>query len=449
MGGGVLESQVRGVRRMLAGLPDCSRRPLPALDGGPVDLLGQAAEWRRERTRRQWAKWRKRRAETRAAALGVGLPEGRRPEGLVSVRISHRQPFPGFRRGVETRFDRFTGEVVSEVPTEYQEESCLVSVLPSGLRASRRRPLWSRAQKAGGERGEVKGFSVASRRRLVERLQSVAWADLAAKGKRSARARGLFLTLTYPDQYPAAWSWDEQMGATVDCIDAAKVKRDIDAIGKRLARWPDFQGVVWRLEIEPRKSGTRAGRWAPHFHLVAVFSEAVSVRHFRRWLSGAWAQVVGSGDPRHLKAGTRADRLYNEGAGRLAGYVAKYCAKGTEAPAEVWRGRWWGEVGKVPRAESQTFICRTRAGWEWLVDRVASWGSRSAYLRGLSGDSWGFWCMGAPEDFLPMLEGLDFEPWRPPLPSYEWRKTEGRLLAVFGRILDRKQAGQLELFRSE
>ena len=72
-------------------------------------------------------------------------------------------------------------------------------------------------KKGGGKRGRVKGFSRASRRRLLDVLNQI---------KRPAVQSALFVTLTYPGEWPKAWE---------------RWKRDIDTFGKRLRR--QYPGV--------------------------------------------------------------------------------------------------------------------------------------------------------------------------------------------------------------
>jgi hypothetical protein len=73
----------------------------------------------------------------------------------------------------------------------------------------------------------------------------------------------------------------------------------------------------------------------------------VSLLH---WVSLAWAEVVKSGDPRHVRAGTRVEQIRSrEG---VMFYASKYLSKlDTEAVGNA--GRFWGmhNVKAVPWAE--------------------------------------------------------------------------------------------------
>ena len=125
----------------------------------------------------------------------------------------------------------------------------------------------------------------------------------------------LFVTLTYPGQYPGQWStW----------------KRQLDNWLHRLKRRLPKAAGVWKLE--PQRRG------APHFHLYVVGCPFIA----REWLSNSWYQTVRSGDERHLKAGTQV-QLVRSHRGVLS-YAAKYTAKHQELPSD-WQdgvGRWWG-----------------------------------------------------------------------------------------------------------
>jgi hypothetical protein len=91
------------------------------------------------------------------------------------------------------------------------------------------------------KRGQIHGFSRASRRRMMQFLAKVCLDGLLP----------LFGSTTYPDIFP-----DE----------AEKFKRDIRALIERLKRRFALVGLLWRLEFKRRKTGVNAGKVAPHFH---------------------------------------------------------------------------------------------------------------------------------------------------------------------------------------
>jgi len=184
--------------------------------------------------------------------------------------------------------------------------------------------------KGGGERKEVKCFSVNSRRRLIQKTAQ--W-----------NLNGLFmsfLTLTYPRLYAANWKiW----------------KRDLEVFFKRLARkYPDIVGLCWRLEEQMRG--------APHFHLIVASKGAICtcgtqemrerkgrkrlvhkhnciIHQFRKDIAVMWAEVVASGYKisggdmdvyateyeKHVNAGTNVESV--NGRKHMMAYVCKYLAK--------------------------------------------------------------------------------------------------------------------------
>jgi len=136
--------------------------------------------------------------------------------------------------------------------------------------------------------------------------------------------------LTYPDCFPSGpETWH----------------RHLSSMLKRFGRRYPGTCIVWRLELVPRKSGHNLGVWAPHFHLLVLNVPRLSLE----WLSESWYQVVGSGDPRHLRAGTSAQRARSFRA--VSCYILKYCGKAQAEGFDGWTGRVWGVAGRgrLPR----------------------------------------------------------------------------------------------------
>lgn len=166
----------------------------------------------------------------------------------------------------------------------------------------------------GGSRGCIGGFSRSSRQRLQRRMASINVAEVFPHRS--------FVTLTYPGQFPAC---------------RKEWKRHLDAFFKRLFRKYNVQAVVWKLE--PQK------RWAPHYHLIVITDDPLD----REWTAQAWFEIVGSGRPEHLRAGTQCDPI-RSWRGVLS-YASKYLGKVEERSLpSYWRnpGRWWGVRGKLP-----------------------------------------------------------------------------------------------------
>lgn len=214
-----------------------------------------------------------------------------------------------------------------------------------------------------GKRDVISGFSRSSQRRLMQLLASI--------NEHKTADHRAFVTLTYPAQYPAcpkAW------------------KAHLRAFMRRLQRHPAFQGAVWKMEHQKRG--------APHFHLL-TFTE-MPLGH--EWVARNWYEVVGSGRPEHLEAGTSCEPIRSWRG--VKWYTAKYVAKSAalDVPddvVELWRrsGRWWGRVGNLviePEAvefeDERSYYAVRRVLRRWqsrqLGRKVRSWGHAgcSAFL---------------------------------------------------------------------
>lgn len=177
-----------------------------------------------------------------------------------------------------------------------------------------------------GVRGDIVGFSHMSRRRLLELVNSIDRSKIDVK-------RMWFVTLTYPGQWPA---------------DPRRWKRDLDTLGKRIRRAWGPLPAIWKLEAQKRG--------APHFHLIVLVSPEKAydgLNECRNWLSQAWYEIVGSGDERHLRAGTQIEPIRTwQG---VCSYAAKYLGKITDFIHEslvtpdgepISIGRFWGVWNK-------------------------------------------------------------------------------------------------------
>ncbi len=187
--------------------------------------------------------------------------------------------------------------------------------------------------KKKGSRGNITGLSRKSRQRLTYTARNL-----------ESGAITTMLTLTYPGEYPT---------------DGLKVKRDHAAMRKWLTR--RGIGGLWVLEFQERG--------APHFH--AFLTGPVD----KDEISKQWYRIVGSNDERHLRAGTRIERIRKPHA--VAVYVSKYCAKSQqkEVPVEYQSvGRFWGLFGGLKAKEEivavgtirelATFVRTLRRGYE-------------------------------------------------------------------------------------
>ena len=166
----------------------------------------------------------------------------------------------------------------------------------------------------GGKRGKVRGFSKASRRRLLK---------LFARLKGDALP--LFVTLTLPD------------GVAHD--GQALKDKYLRRFKARLARKFPRAAYIWRMEVKRRKSGEQIGEPVPHVHLVLW--NVPMMPELREWLSLTWYECVGSGDPKHLAAGTQVQQA--SGSRQVKAYASKlYAAKDTDDGTIDEQGRAWG-----------------------------------------------------------------------------------------------------------
>jgi hypothetical protein len=171
----------------------------------------------------------------------------------------------------------------------------------------------SPSRRGGGIRDRVKGFSRASRRNLLLRLASI-----NRRAFRAFKGKMIFVTLTYPKQYPE---------------DPELCKRHLKALRKHLQReYGSFAGF-WRLGIQNR------GAW--HFHLLLFMGPSFGpIDELRRFISASWHEVTGKVSEGHLRAGTRvvAVQRWRE----ATSYVERYMAKPEEFPEGLETGRIWG-----------------------------------------------------------------------------------------------------------
>ena len=197
-------------------------------------------------------------------------------------------------------------------------------------------------------RGRITSFSDASRSRMM-----------LASNRLPVGSPHFLVTLTYPAEFPTELS---------------VIKADRRTFMKRLQRAFPSVVVLWKLEFQRRG--------APHYHLIVANSGA-SVAGMREWVRRAWYEVVGSGDERHLMAGTQVDRLRSTAA-YLCGYLKKFGRKSYQDEAPEWAHglRRWGivgapwevvasGVGEVVEA-LETLAVRDVGWWGWTPGFVLS-----------------------------------------------------------------------------
>lgn len=142
----------------------------------------------------------------------------------------------------------------------------------------------------------------------------------------------LFATLTYP---------------AGNAPDPERLKADLERFAKRFKR--EFPEGAFCWVLEHHKSGV------PHLHLLVWGAE---YRALRAWAPGAWYEACKTGNPNHLKAGTRVE--FPRAGHGLSEYLSKYTSKGRavgNADGQAW-GRWWGVVRResIPWAEAEEHV---------------------------------------------------------------------------------------------
>ena len=159
------------------------------------------------------------------------------------------------------------------------------------------------------------------------------------------------IDLTYPKDFP---------------VDGKTVKKHYSKFRKRLRRL----GInsLWVLEFQKRG--------APHFHLM------VDGEIDKELVSKMWFEIVGSGDEKHLKAGTKVQAIKDEG--RVIRYISSYMKKLTQkiVPEEFKNvGRFGGysfsllEVTEKIIQGSYNDLSRgIRILRRWYKSKLRSWG---------------------------------------------------------------------------
>lgn len=195
-----------------------------------------------------------------------------------------------------------------------------VTVYPQGslLTVSKRRVNPYEGQKRDWTRDIIKEFSKASRRRLMRMMAKIAKSEFPQ-----------FVTLTYPAEWPE---------------DPKVWKQHLKKFIMRMKyRFPGFAGI-WKLEFQQRG--------APHFHLLVWGLPTAGMKNY---ISHHWYKVVGSGDEKHLAAGTQIQRIRSWRG--VMSYASKYLGKSQENYG-LPVGRFWGVFNRdgVPWSDEVIYL---------------------------------------------------------------------------------------------
>ncbi len=198
----------------------------------------------------------------------------------------------------------------------------------------RRRFQRPHRQPPHSKRGKVRDFSRRSRTRLQQTLCAIPIAQVD---------QGLlFITLTYPREYPGAWQvW----------------KRQLDTFIKRARRKFPRWASVWKLE--PQKRG------APHYHLLVVGLTYIAAH----WLRRSWTAILRADVPNPGFARVQVERARSHRG--VVSYAAKYTAKWQALPDD-WQdgvGRWWGVHNREGLGIVWRWVALTE-GQFWAATRI-------------------------------------------------------------------------------
>lgn len=222
----------------------------------------------------------------------------------------------------------------------------------------------------GGIRGNISGFSRASRKRMIEFMARI-------------RDTGdmYFVTMTYDD-----WSWLKKSDDHHD---------DLEAFRKRFERaFPNWK-AIWRVEVKERLSGMLTGSKVPHFHLL-VFTgrhddEQTKIAHaegLRVWGVQNWSEIIEPEAVAFESYGFHVTQVRNRK--HAYSYVGKYIGKKDDDTISC--GRRWGRIGKFDCSTSETILLSDDEAVElrrlvkkWLKTKQKSFALRFAKLSPIKG----------------------------------------------------------------
>lgn len=160
------------------------------------------------------------------------------------------------------------------------------------------------------------------------------------------------VTLTYPAEFPT---------------NGREVKKHLNTFLQRLRR--RNISYLWFLEWQRRG--------APHFHVLISHLGDLSTKS----ISEAWYKIVGSGDEKHLRAGTNLKRMTKSDGGKR--YAVKYASKRYQkwVPEGFTNvGRLWGHSSDVaPLSYGQEVVWDIRdllnlfPPDSWVCQQILAW----------------------------------------------------------------------------
>jgi len=203
-----------------------------------------------------------------------------------------------------TRFETGTGFFLDQGKVEIYENG--TRIRPAKFRA--RHKFY---REKPNTRGNVKGFSRWSRRRLMAVLGSI---------EVSKYGLPIFVSNTYHHQ------WERR-----------NFKRDLKVFFQRIKRLYPSIDYLWRAELQKRR--------APHFHVIFFPQKTLVIDNKK--IENVWLDIVdpGSVDRHFQRFGSKILVLKNFR--HLSSYVSKYVAKLDPEKQENPIGRQWGKSRKL------------------------------------------------------------------------------------------------------
>jgi hypothetical protein len=194
----------------------------------------------------------------------------------------------------------------------------------------------------GGKRGEINGFSAASRKRMIQLLHSVKFQTVS------------MITLTYGKEFP-------------ECIKTSKMH--LKEWRRRFEKSWGTLRCIWRLELQKRG--------APHYHILILDCPYIQVED----IQNLWYSVTKVPDT--LRFGNAVDMVTVRGDGsrsRVIAYISKYLAKAyipDVGDKSIKLGRVWGywNIEEEPAIECELDDYEARV----VSDTVRSMWSKNYY----------------------------------------------------------------------
>lgn len=240
--------------------------------------------------------------------------------------------------------------MAASLPNLYND-SWSISLKGDRLVEVQSKRIFSNAKATPLVRGLVTGFSPRSAHRMRDYLVS-AVVDYK-----------VMVTLTVP-------SWASFAGEPL--FVKAKFRSWVCKIGRYLGArrgesFPPHESLFWFMEF------TQAG--IVHFHVFLTSFIA------KEYVAVSWYDSCGTGDSRHLLAGTRTEAL-KSGRDGMSSYAWKYASKNVQKnlPSNILAaGRWWGisgcrkvveaaisHIGPYPREGTDVFVLLK--GFWWAIE---------------------------------------------------------------------------------